>query len=248
MAPVQTPAKILIVDDEPAIRELIHRFLSQDYQMESAEDGQSALAKFERFNPDLAILDVNLPDTTGFQLCKEMQSRTNVFVLMLTSRGDEADIIEAFRMGADDYVTKPFALRVLKARVRAILKRTRFPTVKPSVPQNLEFGELNIDTIEREVTLNKELVHFTPIEFNLLHFLASHPNRVWKKTELLQEVWNYDYIGDPHVVSVHINNIRGKLGKKHSRIKTVQGVGYKFIPEQDPGEPAIEPTPSPTHP
>ncbi|MGB3297606.1 MAG: response regulator, partial [Phormidesmis sp.] len=123
-------AKILVVDDEPAIRNLIHRFLAkQDYQMESAEDGKSALTVFEQFNPDLVILDVNLPDANGYDLCKEMQSRTGVFVLMLTSRTDEADKIRGFNTGADDYITKPFSLGELEVRLGAILKRQRPVTV-----------------------------------------------------------------------------------------------------------------------
>lgn len=229
------PAKILVVDDEPSIRNLIHRFLSKDYQMESAEDGETAIAKFERFNPDLIILDVNLPDTTGYELCKEMQGRTNVFVLMLTSRGDEADKIKGFSLGADDYITKPFSLVELGARVKAILKRPREGLTQP-MKQNIEFGELSIDPIKREVILKKKLVSFTALEFDLLHFLASHPNRVWRRTELLQKVWQYDYIGDQRVVDVHIGQIRRKVDKKGVLIKTVRGVGYKFVPEEDPEE------------
>jgi DNA-binding response OmpR family regulator len=199
--------------------------------MESAEDGKTAIAKFEQFNPDLVILDVNLPDTTGYELCKEMQSRTNVFVLMLTSRGDEADKIKGFSLGADDFVTKPFSLVEVGARVKAILKRPREETSQP-VKQNLEFGELSIDPIRREVTLNQDLVPFTALEFDLLHFLASNPNRVWRRTELLQKVWQYDYIGDQRVVDVHIGQIRRKVDSNNSLIKTVRGVGYKFIPDQ----------------
>jgi DNA-binding response OmpR family regulator len=230
MAPANTPAKILVVDDEPAIRNLIHRFLSKDYQMESAEDGKTAVAKFEQLNPDLVILDVNLPDTTGYELCKEMQSRTNVFVLMLTSRGDEADKIKGFSLGADDFVTKPFSLVELGARVKAILKRPREELSQP-VQANLEFRELKIDPIKREVTLKEELVPFTALEFDLLHFLASHPNRVWRRTELLEKVWQYSYIGDQRVVDVHIGQIRRKVDNNNSLIKTVRGVGYKFIPD-----------------
>lgn len=237
--PDKTPAKILVVDDEPAIRNLIHRFLSKDYQMDSAEDGETAIAKFERFNPDLVILDVNLPDTTGYELCKEMQGRTNVFVLMLTSRGDEADKIKGFSLGADDYITKPFSLVELGARVKAILKRPRESPTQP-LPQNLEFGELSIDPIKREVMLKEKLVSFTALEFDLLHFLASNPNRVWRRTELLQKVWQYDYIGDQRVVDVHIGQIRRKVDKKSGLIKTVRGVGYKFVPDDDTKENAAE--------
>ena len=224
------PAKILVVDDDPAIRNLIHRFLSQqNYQMESAEDGKTALAIFEQFNPDLVILDVNLPDVTGYNLCQDMQSRTGVFVLMLTSRTDEADKIRGFSKGADDYITKPFSLGELGVRVGAILKRQR--AVTTAEQQRLTFEKLVIDPVRREVTLNNDIVPLTALEFDLLHFLASHPGRVWRRSELIQEVWDYDYVGDQRVVDVHIGQIRKKIEIDSSQpalIQTVRGVGYKF--------------------
>ncbi len=223
-------AKILIVDDDPAIRNLIQRFLSkQKYQVESAEDGKTALAIFEQFNPDLVILDVNLPDTIGYNLCEEMQKRTKVFVLMLTSRGDEADKIRGFSQGADDYLTKPFGLGELEVRVGAILKRQR--TVTAPEKQRLSFEKLVIDPERREVTLNNQLIPLTALEFDLLRFLASHPGRVWRRAELLQEVWDYDYVGDQRVVDVHIGQIRKKIEIDATQpilIQTVRGVGYKF--------------------
>ncbi|HIK29706.1 MAG: response regulator transcription factor [Oscillatoriaceae bacterium SKW80] len=232
------PAKILVVDDDPAIRNLIYRFLSKDYQMESAADGKTAREIFEQFNPDLVILDVNLPDTTGYQLCQEMQKRTGVFVLMLTSRTDEADKIRGFAQGADDYITKPFSLVELGARVAAILKRQR--SVNSAEQQVLKFGNLLIDPVRREVTLNNEIVPLTALEFDLLYFLASHPNRVWRRSELLQEVWDYDYVGDQRVVDVHIGQIRRKIeadASNPSIIQTVRGVGYKF---EAPDVPMVE--------
>jgi two-component system, OmpR family, response regulator len=223
-------AKILVVDDDPAIRNLIQRFLSkQKYQVESAEDGKTALAIFEQFNPDLVILDVNLPDTIGYNLCEEMQKRTKVFVLMLTSRGDEADKIRGFSQGADDYLTKPFGLGELEVRVGAILKRQR--TVTAPEKQRLSFEKLVIDPERREVTLNNQLIGLTALEFDLLRFLASHPGRVWRRAELLQEVWDYDYVGDQRVVDVHIGQIRKKIEIDATQpilIQTVRGVGYKF--------------------
>ncbi len=223
-------AKILIVDDDPAIRNLIQRFLSkQKYQVESAEDGKTALAIFEQFNPDLVILDVNLPDATGYNLCEEMQKRTKVFVLMLTSRADEADKIRGFAQGADDYLTKPFGLGELEVRVGAILKRQR--TVTAPEKQRLSFEKLVIDPERREVTLNNHLIPLTALEFDLLRFLASHPGRVWRRAELLQEVWDYDYVGDQRVVDVHIGQIRKKIEIDATQpilIQTVRGVGYKF--------------------
>lgn len=223
-------AKILVVDDDPAIRNLIQRFLSsKDYQVESAEDGKTALAAFEQFNPDLVVLDVNLPDVIGYNLCQEMQNRTKVFVLMLTSRADEADKIRGFSQGADDYLTKPFSLGELEVRVAAILKRQRVVTAAEK--QRLTFEKLVIDPERREVTLNNQLVPLTALEFDLLRFLASHPGRVWRRAELIQEVWDYDYVGDQRVVDVHIGQIRKKIEIDATQpilIQTVRGVGYKF--------------------
>ena len=223
-------AKILVVDDDPSIRNLIQRFLSkQDYQVESAEDGKTALAMFEQFNPDLVILDVNLPDTLGYNLCQEMQNRTKVFVLMLTSRADEADKIRGFSQGADDYLTKPFSLGELEVRVGAILKRQRIVTTAEK--QRLVFEKLVIDPERREVTIDHQLIPLTALEFDLLRFLASHPGRVWRRSELIQEVWDYEYVGDQRVVDVHIGQIRKKIEIDAAQpilIQTVRGVGYKF--------------------
>ena len=226
------PVKILVVDDDPAIRNLIHRFLSQQgYQVESGEDGQTGLEFFEQLNPDLVVLDVNLPDTTGYKLCQEMQRRTGVFVLMLTSRTDEADKMKGFAEGADDYITKPFSLVEIGARVAAILKRKRIVT--PTQQQSLTFGELLIDPVRREVLLGSQIVPLTTLEFDLLYCLASKPGRVWRRAELLHEVWDYEYVGSDRVVDVHIGQIRRKIepdATQISMIQTVRGVGYKFEP------------------
>ncbi len=226
------PVKILVVDDDPAIRNLIHRFLSQQgYQVESGEDGQTGLELFEQLNPDLVVLDVNLPDTTGYKLCQEMQRRTGVFVLMLTSRTDEADKMKGFAEGADDYITKPFSLVEIGARVAAILKRKRIVT--HSEQQSLTFGQLLIDPVRREVIISSQIVALTALEFDLLYCLASKPGRVWRRSELLHEVWDYEYVGADRVVDVHIGQIRRKIEPdttQVSMIQTVRGVGYKFEP------------------
>jgi len=224
------PVKILAVDDDPAIRTLIHRYLSQqNYQVESAGDGKTALELFNQFSPDLVVLDVNLPDTTGFQLCKKMQSNTDVFVLMLTSLADEASKLEGFEQGADDYITKPFGLVELGARVRAILKRQRLVSTPES--ESIEFGDLAIDPLGREVQVKGELIALTALEFDLLYCLARKPGRALERTQLIQEVWDYEYVGDERVVDVHIGQIRKKLENYKENIpniKTVRGVGYKF--------------------
>ncbi|WP_008309809.1 response regulator transcription factor [Leptolyngbya sp. PCC 6406] len=227
-------AKILVVDDDPAIRNLVYRFLSkQDYEMESAEDGKSARAAFDQFNPDLVILDVNLPDANGYDICQELQARTGVFVLLLTSRSDEADKIRGFNQGADDYLTKPFSLGELEVRVGAILKRQRPVTMAEQ--QRLIFNKLAIDPVRREVAIDNEMIALTALEFDLLHFLASHPGRVWRRAELIQKVWDYEYVGDQRVVDVHIGQIRKKIEldiAQPAMIQTVRGVGYKFEPPQ----------------
>lgn len=223
-------AKVLVVDDDSAVRNLIQRFLlQQNYQVESAEDGKMALAVFEQFNPDLVILDVNLPDVVGFNLCQEMQNRSGVFVLLLTSRTDEADKIRGFSKGADDYLTKPFGLGELEVRVGAILRRQR--VVANTEQQRLVFEKLIIDSVRREVMVNNETIPLTALEFDLLHFLASHPGRVWRRAELIQQVWDYEYVGDQRVVDVHIGQIRKKIEidpTQSTLIQTIRGVGYKF--------------------
>lgn len=227
---VMAAAKILVVDDDSAVRNLIQRFLlQQNYQVESAEDGKTALAIFEQFNPDLVILDVNLPDALGFNLCQEMQNRSGVFVLLLTSRTDEADKIRGFSKGADDYLTKPFGLGELEVRVAAILRRQR--VVANTEQQRLVFEKLIIDSVRREVMVNNETIALTALEFELLHFLASHPGRVWRRAELIQQVWDYEYVGDQRVVDVHIGQIRKKIEidpTQSTLIQTIRGVGYKF--------------------
>jgi DNA-binding response OmpR family regulator len=219
--------KILVVDDDPAIRNLISRYLSQqDYQVEIASDGHSALERFEQFNPDLVVLDLNLPDTTGLALCREMQSRTSVFILMLTS---EKDPKLGLKEGADDFVTKPFDLEELNLRIKAILKRQRNQV--DTQPKNLIYGDLVIDPNRREVYISGELIALSALEFDLLYCLARKPGRAWRRPELLQEVWGYEYENEQRVVDVHIGQIRKKIEldvEQPSFIKTIRGVGYMF--------------------
>ena len=226
----ETP-KILVVDDDSAICNLITRFLAQkNYEMKYAYDGRSALAVFEKFSPDLVILDVNLPDTLGYNLCEEMQNRRSVFVLMLTSRNDAADKKKGFIKGADDYLTKPFDLEELEYRIKAILRRNR--PLSSSKKPKLAFKNLAIDNIRREVTVNGKLVNLTALEFDILFFLASNVGQVCSRFELLEKVWNYgDSVGDQRVVDVHIGQIRKKLDlycTESSYIQTIRSVGYKF--------------------
>ncbi|OCQ90019.1 DNA-binding response regulator [Nostoc sp. MBR 210] len=232
MLPVTNP-KILVVDDDFGVRNLIYRFLGRKYQIESAADGKTALSLFEQFDPALVILDWNLPDISGYNLCEEMQSRTNVLVMILTSRNAEEDKIKILSAGADDFLTKPFSLAEVEVRVQALLRRVR--SINPSPVQRLVFKQLAINPEGREVTLNDKPLNLTALEFNILHFLASHPGQAWSRPQLIQKIWGCDYVGDGRVVDVHIGQLRKKLEVDQNVpefIKTVRGYGYKFeLPE-----------------
>jgi two-component system alkaline phosphatase synthesis response regulator PhoP len=245
--PSTTKSKILIVDDDASVRNLIQRFLSRKYEIESladgktkyeiesAADGKTALVLFDKFNPALVILDWNLPDANGYELCQEMQNRTNVLVMMLTSRNDEIDKIKVMAAGADDFLTKPFSLAEVEVRVDALLRRVRY--IQPSVSQRLTFNQLAINSEAREVTLNNKPLALTALEFNILYFLATHPGQAWSRTQLIQKIWGCDYVGDGRVVDVHIGQLRKKMEADSSMpefIKTVRGYGYKFDPSENP--------------
>ncbi|MBE9185445.1 response regulator transcription factor [Microcoleus sp. LEGE 07076] len=226
-----TALKILVVDDDPPIRNLVHRFLNQKYQVDSAADGETALALFEEFKPMLVVLDWNLPDTTGYHLCQEMQRRTNVFVVMLSSRTDEADKIKVLSVGADDYICKPFGLQELAMRIEVVLRRMRCVT-----PSRIVFDRFAIDSARREATLNDKIIKLTALEFKILYFLASHSGQSWSRQQLIEKIWgwNCNSTEEEKVVSVHIGQIRKKMIEVDATgsqlIKTVRGYGYRFEP------------------
>lgn len=222
--------KILVVDDDSAIRHLISRFFSyNNYQIETAEDAKTARSLISRFNPDLVILDVNLPDDSGFNLCKEIRQQ-GTLVLMLTCLSDANYVLEGFEQGADDYITKPFNIEILKAKIGALLKRKSNINRNGGQSKKLTFDQLIIDSDRCEVSLNQQPVGLTNLEFELLYFLATNPNRVWERSQLLEAVWGPD---DPQKierkVDVHIGQIRKKIGDVEGElIKTIRGKGYIF--------------------
>ncbi|MEM7590252.1 MAG: response regulator transcription factor [Cyanobacteria bacterium P01_A01_bin.83] len=206
------------------------RFLSyNDYQTEIAIDCRTARHKFKSFQPDLVILDINLPDDTGFNFCEEIR-HTNVLIVMLSSMKDNNYILEAFAKGADDYITKPFDLQILKARIDALFRRGNNSDLSSSSQKSIVLGDLEIDFYRREVVLNSRIISLTALEFDLLYFLANNPNRVWDRAELIAKIWQNDhYSGDDRKVDIHVGRIRKKIGDEHGEfIKTVWGRGYMF--------------------
>ena len=200
-----------------------------NYITETASSCTIARQKFSAFQPDLVILDVNLPDDTGLNLCQEMR-KTNVMIIMLSSMTDSNYILEAFAKGADDYITKPFDLQILKARIEALLRRSSNDTSSANTRNSIVLDKLKINFHRREVILDARNISLTALEFDLLYFLANNPNRVWDRAELISAIWNKnDYDGDDRKVDIHIGRIRKKIGDHHGEfIKTIWGRGYMF--------------------
>jgi two-component system response regulator ResD len=222
---------VLVVDDEPTIRDIVVRYLERDgYRTLEAADGNRARALVESEKPDLVVLDVMLPGTDGLDLCRWIRASSHLPVIMLTARGEESDRIIGLELGADDYVTKPFSPRELAARVRTVLRRSG-----PDGTQDarLAFDGLAIDSATREVTKKGKPLRLTAREFDLLWFLASHPQRVFSREDLMRRVWGYSAALDTGTVTVHVRRLREKIEDEPSRprhLETVWGVGYRFSP------------------
>jgi DNA-binding response OmpR family regulator len=222
---------VLVVDDEEAIAEAVRaRLESEGYRVVVAGDGPSALERFREEHPALVVLDLMLPGMDGLEVCKEMQKETWTPVLMLTARTDEADKVAGFAVGADDYLTKPFSLRELAVRVRAILRRVeRIRSVTDGRP--IVRGQLTIDASRRRATVNDREITLTPLEFEILMALARDPGVVLTREQLMDRVWGYRDYGGGRVVDSHVARIRRKLeeeGGESDSIRTVHGVGYAF--------------------
>ncbi len=219
---------VLVVEDAPEFARIVSTVLENaGHQVRLAATMAEALAEMDIRVPDVVILDLGLPDGDGLDLCRVIRERSSVYVLMLTGRDDEVDKLLGFRLGADDYVTKPFSARELAARVEAMLRR---PRPEPSGEAPRVFGELSIDTSAREVTVAGVKADLTRIEFDLLDTMSANPKVVFNRQQLLDRVWGPGWYGDDHVVDVHIANLRKKLdmvGAK-SWVRTVRGVGYSM--------------------
>ncbi|HSF62291.1 MAG TPA: response regulator transcription factor [Gaiellaceae bacterium] len=222
-------ATVLVVDDEPIVREVVVRYLAREgHRTLEAADGNGARTMIERVDPDLVVLDVMLPGTDGLELCRWIRARSELPVIMLTARGEEADRIVGLELGADDYVTKPFSPRELAARVRSVLRRTG-PAGK-SV-ERLTFGDIELERATREARKRGLEVRLTAKEFDLLWFLASHPRRVFSRDQLMASVWGYTAALDTGTVTVHVRRLREKVEDDPSEpryLETVWGVGYRL--------------------
>ncbi|MBI1886386.1 MAG: response regulator transcription factor [Chloroflexi bacterium] len=224
--------RVLVVEDEAMVAEVVERYLRRDgHEVQVVHDGAAALAAFDRFQPDLIILDVMLPGVDGMQVCREVRARSQTPIIMLTARGEEVDKLLGLGLGADDYVTKPFSPRELAARVQAVLRRSGQQAKVDG--DALRFGDLRISGRTRAVEDRRGLVNLTAREFDLLFHLARHPGQVFTREQLMDSVWDYDFAGDSSTVTVHMRRLRAKLEVDPSRprhLKTVWGVGYKFEP------------------
>ncbi|MBO5973952.1 MAG: response regulator transcription factor [Clostridia bacterium] len=221
------PKTVLIVEDESNIRELLRMYLEQEgYTVESAQNGSEGLRTFKRVHPDLVLLDLMMPVMDGNQMIRELRTFSKTPVIMLTAKGEMMDKVAGLELGADDYITKPFEMREVMARVKAVLRRFE----DDNEPKRLEFDNLTIDKNAFNIIVKGETMEIPPKEIELLYFLASSPNRVFTRAQLLDDVWGFDYFGDTRTVDVHIKRLREKLQDVSDKweIKTVWGVGYKF--------------------
>jgi DNA-binding response OmpR family regulator len=225
-------SRVLLVDDEPMVRDVLSRYLERSgFEVEAVGDGERAVAAFEARRPDLVLLDLMLPRIDGFEVFRRIRARANSPVIMITARGQSTDRIVGLEVGADDYVSKPFSPAEVVARVRSVLRRTRSSETVPLTEELLRFDDLEIDPVAREVRVEGRPIPLTPKEFDLLLLFASHPRRVFSRHQLLDELWDVAFAGDPATVTVHIRRLREKIESDPShprRLVTVWGVGYRF--------------------
>jgi DNA-binding response OmpR family regulator len=224
-------ATVLVVDDEPIVRDVVVRYLQREgYDTLEAGDGLQAQELLMKQEPSLVVLDLMLPGMDGLQLCRWIRRNSELPVIMLTARAEEADRIVGLELGADDYVTKPFSPRELAARVRTVLRRSG-PAAGPS--ERIVLGDLELDGAAREVTKSGRELRLTAKEFDLLWFLASHPRRVFSRDQLMDRVWGYEPAFDTGTITVHVRRLREKIEDDPSKprhLETVWGVGYRLCP------------------
>ena len=223
---------VLVVEDEENLAvALRYNLVREGYSVRVANDGSAGLEIARSTSPDLIILDVMLPGISGYDICKEIRRESDVPILMLTARGEEVDKVVGLELGADDYVTKPFSVRELMARVRALLRRPRGSVADASLPKTAKSGDLEIDNVSHVVRKNGVAIELKPREFDLLALLVANPGRAYTRDQLLNALWGRDYIGDARTVDVHVRWLRRKIEDEPSnpqRLVTLRGVGYRF--------------------
>ena len=225
-----TDTKILVVDDDPNISELLKvYFENEGYDVKNASDGVEGLSFFKIFEPDLVLLDIMLPKKDGWQVCREIREMSSKPVIMITAKGEVFDKVLGLELGADDFVVKPFDMKELSARVKAVLRRYQTHSHKND-EEVIKFENIEISLQKYELKLRGKSVDIPPKELELLYFLASNYNRVFTRDQLLDKVWGFDYLGDSRTVDVHVKRLREKLEGVSDKwiLKTVWGVGYKF--------------------
>ena len=221
------PKKILIVEDEANIRELLRLYLEREgYTVIEAENGVEGIKQWKSEKPDMLLLDVMMPVMDGWTVCKEIRAESDVPIIMLTAKGETADRVSGLEMGADDYIVKPLEMPEVIARVRAVFRRM----APDETPEKLSFDNLVIDKQAYDLVIKGKRVDAPPKEIELLYYLASSPNRVFTRAQMLDDVWGFDYFGDTRTVDVHVKRLREKLEGVSDKweLKTVWGVGYKF--------------------
>lgn len=225
--------KILIVDDDNNIAELISLYLTKEcYDTKIVNDGEQALIAFEHYKPNMLLLDLMLPGIDGYQVCREIRAKSDVPIIMLSAKGEVFDKVLGLELGADDYILKPFDSKELVARVKAVLRR--FQPAKPEAYASVdikcvEYPGLIVNLSNYSVTYDGQQIDMPPKELELLYFLASSPNQVFTREQLLDNIWGYEYVGDTRTVDVHVKRLRKKIKDKPTwRIATVWGIGYKF--------------------
>ncbi len=226
--------RLLLVEDDPTLRQALAFSLSREgYEVATAADGEGALEAARGERVDLILLDVMLPEMSGIEVLRVLRGEgVTTPVIILSAKGDEIDRVVGLKVGADDYVAKPFSRPELLARIEAVLRRQRREGDDPAQPPALHFGNVLIDVAHREVTVDGLPIHVTTKEFDLLAHMAATPNRIFTRDQLLARIWGYDYEGDGRTVDVHISWLRGKLRGEdgHNHFRTVRGVGYAFSP------------------
>ena len=225
-----TKGKILVVDDDKNICELLRLYIEKEgYDIEIANDGEEALTKFKEVQPDLIMLDIMLPIHDGLYVCREIRKTSQVPIIMLTAKGEVFDKVLGLELGADDYVVKPFEAKEIIARIKAVLRRTGGDKVEEEI-KLVKYDKLSINLTNYELKVNGVQIDTPPKELELIYHLASNPNRVFTRDQLLDEVWGFDYYGDSRTVDVHVKRLREKLEGVSDKwaLKTVWGVGYKF--------------------